>query len=537
MDKAIAKATSARNSGTWRILQDLLSNLVLYRCRLCWSITAAVFLVILLVEAAILLPSYRSFERDRLQYHQDVAAAAAIAAFGAGSMERSSSGKMQAVADRLIGPAGIIGAEGLDDSGDVLFSVGRPPPAHVHARMRHLPDRRVQPDRNSLYTIIEFRDGRTWGLALHVTTPHLTSELLAFVMRIAGLVALITASVTVVTMLTLRRLILDRITNLRDALEHAGRDPSAMNNLQLLPGPDDELGSVINSYNHLARDLGLTLERLNRSDGSLRQLAASLEIKVRQRTEELALAKELAERSSRAKSEFLANMSHELRTPLNAIIGFAELITTEPFGPVGSQRYLGYVADIHSSGRHLLDIVNSILDLAQVEADRVALHEEKIDIKDLLGSAMTIVGPMAARLNVRLAPLLLPILPPFCGDLRLMRQVLLNLLSNAVKFTPSEGCVRASVELAKEGALIIRVRDTGIGISSDDMSRVMSPFGQVASVQARDHQGIGLGLPLAKRFVELHGGSLELNSTLGRGTEAIVSLPASRIDRLVAQAS
>src|SRR5262249_45907976 len=234
--------------------------------------------------------------------------------------------------------------------------------------------------------------------------------------------------------------------------------------------------------------------------------------------------------SSHAKSNFLANMSHELRTPLNAIIGFSELLETETFGPLGSVRYREYAEVIRGSGRHLLGLINDILDLSRLDAGRTELVEENLGVDQLAETVLTMVEQQAAANGVKLVKDTARGLPLLRADAKRVRQILLNLLSNAVKFTPSGGTVslRASVNIL--GELSIVVADTGIGMAPQDIPKALERFGQVDSKLTRKFEGAGLGLPLAKQLMELHGGTVKLSSRLKAGTIVTVAFP---VDRLV----
>jgi signal transduction histidine kinase len=237
-------------------------------------------------------------------------------------------------------------------------------------------------------------------------------------------------------------------------------------------------------------------------------------------------AKETAERSNRIKSEFLANMSHELRTPLNAIIGFSEIIGAEVFGP-GLPRYRDYASDINGAGKHLLSLINDILDISKAEAGKLDLHFEPIELEILLGECARLMRGRAAEKDLRIA-LVIASLPPLLIDRLRTKQILLNLLSNAIKFTPEGGTVSIQAERDTAGRVVICVRDSGIGIAPETIPLVFEPFRQVDSTLSRKYEGTGLGLPLVKTLVELHDGEVTIESALGKGTSVFIFLPASR---------
>ena len=245
-------------------------------------------------------------------------------------------------------------------------------------------------------------------------------------------------------------------------------------------------------------------------------------------SETLRHALEAADAAIKAKSAFLAAMSHELRTPLNAVIGFSEMLSLEAFGPVGGTRNKEYLNDINGSGRHLLALINDILDIARIEAGHAELHEEIVDLAALVHQTLAMVKPQAGAENIALTEKIEADVQAVYADERRLKQVLINLVGNAVKFTMAGGKVAVTVRRVADG-VAIAVSDSGIGIAEQDIPRVMSQFGQIDSSLARQYQGTGLGLPLAKQLTELHGGTLAIESVLGAGTTVTVTLPAARI--------
>jgi signal transduction histidine kinase len=236
-----------------------------------------------------------------------------------------------------------------------------------------------------------------------------------------------------------------------------------------------------------------------------------------------------AEASNQAKTEFLANMSHELRTPLNAIIGFSELILMGGPDTEVDDRSQDYIRDINQSGQHLLSLINDILDLTKIEAGRLDLREEPVDVGAAIEVVLTMVGETASRHGLFLEHRMQIAPCALVGDDRKFKQIVINLLSNALKFTPRGGTVRVEADAHADHGLIVRVIDTGIGIAAEDIPRVMSPFMQVDGSLAREFEGTGLGLSITKALVELHDGTLDIDSEVGKGTTVTVSLPASRL--------
>jgi len=251
---------------------------------------------------------------------------------------------------------------------------------------------------------------------------------------------------------------------------------------------------------------------------------------LRENQERLVVSMNAAEAASKAKTQFLANMSHELRTPLNAIIGFSQIMHRRIYGPL-ADKYADYARIIADSGLHLLAIINDILDITKAETDRLVLAEEEVEIAGIVSLSTRIIQEMAELSGIDYRVEMRDDLPAIYADAAKLRQILINLLSNAVKFTPSGGRVRLTVGRESEGGLAFRVEDTGIGIAPDKIPLVLTPFGQLDSHLTRKHGGVGLGLPLTKRLIELHGGTMEIASTLGAGTTVTARFPEARLCR------
>ncbi len=242
---------------------------------------------------------------------------------------------------------------------------------------------------------------------------------------------------------------------------------------------------------------------------------------------ELVEARRAAEKANAHKSDFLATISHEIRTPLNAIIGFAEMMLEERFGPVGNVRYKDYLRDIHASGGHVISLVNDLLDLAKIEAGRMELDFQSVDVNDIVRSCVSLLQGQANRGRVVLRTSLQANLPPVVADERSLRQIALNILSNAVKFTDSGGQIIVSTALTDRGELALRVRDTGIGMSEQDVKAALEPFRQVST--SRRSGGTGLGLPLTKALVEANRGAFAITSRKGEGTLVEILFPPTRV--------
>jgi two-component system, cell cycle sensor histidine kinase PleC len=267
-------------------------------------------------------------------------------------------------------------------------------------------------------------------------------------------------------------------------------------------------------------------EKLVRSEKRLMATVTDLrdsQARLAELAESYAVEKTRAEEANQAKSKFLANMSHELRTPLNAIIGFSEIMESGMFGPLGAAKYNEYCSDIRGSGQYLLDVINDILDMSKIEAGRIRLDFEELELDTLLADAMRVVSARAQDKRLELIAKISPDLQ-LRADRRAFKQIALNLLSNAVKFTPEGGSVTVRGRSSGE-CIVLAIADTGIGIARDALAKLGRPFEQVESQLTKSHQGSGLGLAIAKSLVELHGGAMRIRSTLGKGTIVVVRLP------------
>jgi signal transduction histidine kinase len=279
-------------------------------------------------------------------------------------------------------------------------------------------------------------------------------------------------------------------------------------------------------------DIGELLAVLDRCFEKLQ-----LQEDARRAYEELRVAKEAAEVANRAKSAFLATMSHELRTPLNAVMGFSQMMITEVLGSLPNDAYRNYAQHIFDSAEHLLEIINDILDVSKAEAGKLDLAEELVDIGAAIDSTCQLITMRAETAGVALVRTVAADLPPLHADRRKVKQIVMNLLSNAVKFTPAGGRVEIAAAVDAPAGLTIAVSDTGIGIAKEDIPRVTEPFVQVDSSLSRRHEGTGLGLALVAALAELHGGTLKIDSDLGKGTTVAVTFPMRRVGAAPDQAA
>jgi PAS domain S-box-containing protein len=279
---------------------------------------------------------------------------------------------------------------------------------------------------------------------------------------------------------------------------------------------------------HLADGRWITIRERRTSGGGI--VGIQTDITERKQAEQAILAaKEEAELANRAKSEFLTNISHELRTPLNAIIGFSEIIKNEIIGPIRILGYRDYAVDIHDSGQHLLKLLNDILDMSKIQAGKGELHEAALDVTETIRSCVTLMSGRANGAGLTIELDIPETLPALYADGRKLKQILVNLLSNAVKFSPDGGAITVRSWVRRSEGCFIEVSDPGIGIAPADIPNALAPFRQIENQLSRKYEGTGLGLPLCRSFMDMHDGSLDLQSEVGTGTKVTIRFPARRI--------
>lgn len=363
---------------------------------------------------------------------------------------------------------------------------------------------------------INFDDEQIGTVALGVSTEQVDAYTRRTLKRSLLTSGLIIVFLIIVLYMGFKIIVMRRIERLQSGLQHVAE--GALGLEERIPEYSrDEIGALTASFNDMVERL---TNSISEKDASAKKLA--------DQTEALKNLRDEAVQANRHKSEFLANMSHELRTPLNAIIGFSEMLKERMFGDLNDKQS-EYVTDIHSSGHHLLSLINDILDLSKIEAGHMELNRTVFNFPAALENAIALVKERASRRAITIEYHIDQSVGEFFGDERKFKQILLNLLSNAIKFTGDGGQVLV-LATKEDNSIIVSVQDNGVGIAANDLDRVFDEFQQVGSESEAKNEGTGLGLALTKTFIEMHGGSISVESESGKGSKFSFTLPISQGD-------
>jgi two-component system cell cycle sensor histidine kinase PleC len=386
-------------------------------------------------------------------------------------------------------------------------------------RLERLPDDQINVVRwRGKFVIAEFVHGVVWAsmtlLLLHASDPNAKAFVTAMLMLAAAFNTMVTATIPIAVYATITPISLAIVVCLRIS----SAEDTTLSLLALVGAAQVFFVVLAKRFHHVTRES--LFFRIEKDDliGELEQAKANSD-EARRRAEEANLAK----------SRFLATMSHELRTPLNAILGFSEVLKNELFGAHAVAAYKDYSNDIHSSGQHLLMLINEILDLSRVEAGRYELKEESVSLSTVVEDCRHLLTIRAQKRGIEMIEIKEPDLPRIWADERAVRQIVLNLLTNAIKFTPQGGQVTLKVGWTSAGGQYVAIKDTGPGIPEEEIAVVMASFGRGTLAQKNAEEGTGLGLPIVKGLIDLHSGMFKLKSKVREGTEAIVVFPPERV--------
>jgi|GEM_PF-4683868 len=513
------------------ILKKALASMV--HCKLCKKITVIVFFAILIVEAVILLFSVKNYKQDQLIEIEREALVVMRSIVRTVQFEKYLPNKFPEIGALLSGNTVLIGARVFNNQGGVFASFGEIPELpYLRSNKTKTNSRLIVKDGTRMDVMwAPSRLTSNYYMSARIDISGISSQVVEFIWDIAGLVLIISLFVTIVTMYTLNKVLLSRVTFLRDRLQQASEDPNNPVNYVMKVTSEDEWGDVVTAYNRMLQLSSLNLLKNKQQEAELLQHRDRLEELVHQRTASVKIALERAEAASKAKSSFLANMSHEFRTPLNAMIGFSDLQKQEAFGPLGHANYSDYAEEIHSSANGLLKMINNLLDITNLESGDLELQENLFDVGKMAEICLKKSEIYASELSINLS-LEQPSQPSFIyGDERRIRQVLMSLLSNAIKFSLREGNVTLRLQGMKDRSFCLEVIDNGIGILEADLKAVLEHFGKAETTYSKNHEGVGLGLTLAKLLLELHGASITLDSEIERGTTVTIIFPPSRYEK------
>lgn len=592
-------------------------------CRICRRVTAGILLSIVLIEAAILIPSVLSYRRDlllRLE-HSGLASISATYATNGHASPRD----LVLFGRMLMRHSQIVGAKLYFPDGTAIGEFGEIPSLSLQSKSTSPVLHRLTGDgRRYDVAWLAADTGLPISLVARLDASWIEPELWAFVWRMMGLVLLLSTFVGAATVAIVGRMVFLPVLALRRSLAAARDDPAGADRHRLPDHRDDELGEAMREVNRLfsrvartyREDLAVITEMANRAANAiiacdpadrivyanraclqLMRAADVQELQMRSpprfvftsSERQVSLIESLADgpysreaqlvlpgltirclvsasrfdgdaaaplryyasisdiselhaaqetlqqqnlelmAANHAKSEFFANMSHELRTPLNAILGFSELMLGEAFGPLGDRRYREYLGDIHASGAQLLEIVNQVLDLSRIEAGKMNLADDEIDLVDLMECIGRVLRHRIAEAGQTLSVEIDPLVRRLRADRRAIRQITMNLLVNASKFTLHGGRIGVIATPDDEGRCVLKISDTGIGIAEDKLAQILVPFNQADSSLTRRFGGTGIGLPLSARLAALHGATLSIDSHVGVGTIVSVTFQAARV--------